>query len=202
MIHSSATMQKICAAGLAMLAACSFAAVGSAAAQADSLPAPGLVKVAASGEDAIAARILALVNQVRAAPRHCGAILYGAARPVVWNETLTRVARAHSEDMARRNYFDHDSPDGSTPSQRVRRAGYAYLGTAENIAAGQATADAVMADWVRSPQHCANLMDPEYTDMGIGVALDRNSRHGAYWTQVFGMPRAARIAPAVSRRRL
>src|SRR5471030_2018834 len=78
---------------------------------------------------------------------------------------LARAAHAHSEDMARNNYFGHDSRDGASPSDRVMRAGYDFRGTAENIAAGQMSLEAVMAGWVASPGHCANLMDAGYTEM-------------------------------------
>ena len=143
-------------------------------------------------EVGVASRMLALVNEARSHGRNCGAKFYPAARPVVWNEILARAARAHAEDMARNNYFGHDSLDGRSPSQRVESAGYDYRGTAENIAAGQMRPEAVMAGWISSPGHCANLMDAEYTDMGVALASNRRSQMGAYWAQVFGAPRATR----------
>ncbi len=149
-------------------------------------PAPGMDEVG------VASRVLALVNEARSRGRNCGATFYPAARPVVWNEILARAARDHAEDMARNNYFGHNSLDGRSPSQRVESAGYDYRGTAENIAAGQMTPEAVMAGWISSPGHCANLMDAEYTDMGVALASNRRSQMGAYWAQVFGAPRATR----------
>ena len=143
-------------------------------------------------EVALATRMLVLVNEARARGRNCGAQYFPAARPVVWNEVLARAARAHSEDMARNNYFGHDSRDGASPSDRVVRAGYDFRGTAENIAAGQMTPEAVMAGWISSPGHCANLMGAEYTDMGVALASNRRSQMGAYWTQVFGAPMTSR----------
>jgi uncharacterized protein YkwD len=143
-------------------------------------------------EISLATRMLVLVNEARARGRNCGAQFFPAARPVVWNAVLARAARAHSEDMARNNYFGHNSRDGASPSDRVVRAGYDFRGTAENIAAGQMTPEAVMAGWISSPGHCANLMDAEYTDMGAALASNRSSQMGAYWTQVFGAPMSSR----------
>ena len=147
-------------------------------------------------ETAISVRMLVLVNEARAKGRNCGGTFYPAAAPVRWNETLARAAREHSEDMAQHGFFGHASRDGTSPEARVERAGYDYRGTAENIAAGQMTPEAVMAGWVASPGHCANLMDADYTDMGVALASNRRSRMGAYWTQVFGAPRTARPAKA------
>jgi len=138
--------------------------------------------------------MLLLVNDARARGRQCGGQYFPAARPVVWNEALARAARAHSEDMARNSYFSHTSRDGRSPSDRVESAGYNFRGTAENIAAGQMTPEAVMAGWISSPGHCANLMDADYTDMGVALASNRHSQMGAYWTQEFGSPMKARPA--------
>jgi len=158
----------------------------------------------AQGQDdgGLASRMLWAVNETRAHGRNCGGTFFPATKPVVWNEALARAAQAHSEDMARNNYFGHESRDGATPSDRVMRAGYDFRGTAENIAAGQMTLEAAMAGWVSSPGHCANLMDADYTEMGAALASNRRSQMGAYWTQVFGVPRGARPAkPPVRVRR-
>ena len=103
---------------------------------------------------------------------------------------LTEVSRLHSEDMAHNNYFSHSGRDGSTLSQRVERAGYRYRANGENIAAeGQMNAKHAVAGWIKSPAHCANLMNPAYTDMGVAYAVNTSSEMGVYWTQVFGTPR-------------
>lgn len=138
----------------------------------------------------LAVRMLTMVNEARAQGRKCGAAYYPPSAPVRWNEVLARAARQHSEDMAGRDFFHHNSPDGSTPFMRVERAGYDYSGAAENIAAGQMTLEAVMAGWISSPGHCANLMSAEYTEMGAALASNRASSMGAYWTQVFASPRS------------
>ena len=140
-------------------------------------------------EQSAGLRLLDLVNQVRAAPRYCGSKEFSAARPVRWNEALAEASRQHSEEMAHDNYFSHAGRDGSQPSDRVERAGYRWRATGENIAAGQKSADDAMSAWIKSPAHCANLMNPAFTDMGAAFAVDPGSEMGVYWTQAFGAPR-------------
>jgi len=134
-------------------------------------------------------RVLDLVNQARATPRYCGNRAFDAARPVRWNGSLAEASRLHSEEMARYNYFSHSGRDGSAPAQRVERAGYRYRATGENIAAGQMQPEDAVAGWIKSPTHCANLMNPAYTEMGVAFAINANSAMGVYWTQTFGTPR-------------
>lgn len=148
-------------------------------------PRAGTVDV--SGQSA-GRRILDLINQARATPRYCGNELFHAAPPVRWHETLAESSLQHSEDMARHDYFSHSGRDGSQPWQRVERAGYSYSTTGENIAAGYKTPEDAVAGWVKSPGHCANLMNPEFTDMGAAVAVNRRSKMGLYWTQEFATP--------------
>ena len=134
-------------------------------------------------------RVLDLVNQARATPRYCGNRAFDAARPVLWNGSLAEASRLHAEDMARYNYFSHSGRDGSDPAQRVERAGYRWRSTGENIAAGQMKPEDAVAGWIKSPGHCANLMDPAFTEMGVAFAVDPRSEMGVYWTQSFGTPR-------------
>ncbi len=152
------------------------------------LAAPFAPKVAES-EEAVAEKTLMLANEARAVPRKCGARHYPAAPPLRWNEKLARAARSHAEDMARFSYFSHDGRDGSKPSQRSVRAGYKYRAIGENLAAGPVTAEDAVAGWIRSPGHCANLMSPAYTEMGVAFAVNKSSAMGVYWAQVFGSPR-------------
>jgi uncharacterized protein YkwD len=91
--------------------------------------------------------------------------------------------------MAHYNYFSHNGRDGSTPPERVLRMGYKFRATGQNIAAGQSTPEDAVAGWIKSPPHCANLMNPAYTEMGVAFAADRNSELGVYWAQDFGAPR-------------
>lgn len=134
--------------------------------------------------------ILDAVNRARATPRNCGSRHFDAARPLTWNRSLATAAQSHSSDMARKSYFSHQGTDGSEVSDRAKHAGYHYSGIGENIAAGQRTADEVMAGWLASPGHCANIMDRWFTEMGSAYALGGGGGNNhPYWTQVFGTPK-------------
>ena len=134
-------------------------------------------------------RVLDLVNQARATPRTCGNGAFDSARPLRWNNLLAKASQLHADEMARYNYFSHSGRDGSDPALRVERAGYRYGATGENIAAGLMKPEDAVAGWVKSPPHCANLMNPAFTEMGVAFAVDPGSKMGVYWTQVFGTPR-------------
>ena len=83
----------------------------------------------------------------------------------------------------------HEGRNGSTPGQRVTQAGYRWRAVGENVAAGQPTADAVMAAWLSSPGHCANIMNGQYTEMGIASAANERDKYGVYWTMSLAAPR-------------
>ncbi len=120
------------------------------------------------------AKVVELTNGERAA-NGCPAL---AA-----DDRLAAAARAHSADMAARNYFDHVSEDGRSFVDRVKAAGYPSPG-AENIAAGQRTAEAVVKGWMDSPGHRANILNCKLKALGVGMA--RGGSYGIYWTQNFG----------------
>lgn len=126
--------------------------------------------------------MLGAVNALRAEGRTCGGETFGPAEPLAWNGQLGAAAQRHSEDMAEHGHFSHTGTDGSSVGDRASAAGYEWRRVGENIARYQQTVGEVVADWAESPGHCANLMDPNYTEFGA-AELDR------YWTQVFGHPR-------------
>lgn len=95
---------------------------------------------------------------------------------------LRTAAREHSKDMHARHYFEHDSPDGTTPWDRIKAAGYSAPG-AENIAMGYATARAVIDGWMNSPGHRANILNCSLKAVGIGIEY---GQAGPWWTQDFG----------------
>ena len=98
-------------------------------------------------------------------------------------------ALAHATDMATHSLFAHEGRDGSSPADRATRAGYRWRSIGENIASGMTTPEAAVEGWLKSPPHCANLMAPQYTEMGIAFAVNRASKAGIYWGQLFGTPR-------------
>lgn len=134
-------------------------------------------------------RVLALVNAAREQARRCGRDRLDATGPVMLSPFLTAAAIAHSRDMAQRGSLGHPGSDGSTSAERVTRAGYAWRAAGENIAAGLRDADAVVEAWLDSPAHCATLMGPQFTEMGVAFALAPGKDPPIYWTQVFAAPR-------------
>jgi len=148
-------------------------------------PAPTPVPAPGTGLSATEQRILDLTNQARATARTCGATRYPAAAPLSWNANLATAARGHAADMATNNYFSHTSQDGRTFDVRIMNAGYVgYSSVGENIAAGQPTPDAVVAGWLTSPGHCANIMNARFKELGVGVG--NGGSYGTYWVQDFG----------------
>jgi uncharacterized protein YkwD len=135
-------------------------------------------------------RVLELTNQARAARRSCGSQAFDAAKPLRWSDKLAEASRRHAEDMAQHNYFSHGGRDGSSPAQRAQRTGYRYKSIGENIAAGRPMSpEEAVAGWLRSPGHCANLMNAGFTEMGAAFAVNDRSERGVVWAQAFGTPR-------------
>ncbi len=123
-------------------------------------------------------RVIELTNAQRAA---------AGCPPLAISPALMQAAAAHSQDMAARNYFSHIGPDNSTPSTRAVQSGFTpYTIIAENIAAGYATADAVVAGWMASPEHRGNILNCSLREIGVGYAHSESATFRDYWTQSFG----------------
>lgn len=148
--------RRLATAAICLLAACVAAAP------------PAMVGTGPANPAAATADFARVANQARV-EAGCSAL--------VWHAGVAGVAQGHSEDMHRRDYFDHESPEGRTPMQRVQAAGVGVMAVAENIAHGQATGQAVLRSWMDSAGHRRNLLNCEYTHHGVGLA-------GAYWTHV------------------
>ena len=118
-----------------------------------------------------------LVNQIREE---------NGLEPFVYNETLAETARAHSQDMIDRNFFDHTNPDGKSPFDRMRDNGLSYSMAAENIAVGYPSPEAVVEGWMNSEGHRANILG-NCEELGVGLAL--GGSYGYYWTQCFATVR-------------
>ena len=117
-------------------------------------------------------------------------------QPLQENPLLSRAAEKHAEDMWKQRYFGHTTPDGKTYVDRIESAGYLtpytgacdcsipcscepYYALGENIAKGQMTIEQVFADWMDSPSHRRNILQPEFTEIGVGL-------FGTLWVQTFG----------------
>ncbi|GHH92945.1 CAP domain-containing protein [Streptomyces capillispiralis] len=121
------------------------------------------------------ARVVELVNDER------GRV--GCA-PVKVNSALTEAAQKHSEDMAASGSMSHTGSDGSSPGDRITRAGYAWSTYGENVAYGYSTPEQAMAGWMSSPGHKENILNCAFKEIGVGLA-----QPGGYWTQDFGAAR-------------
>jgi uncharacterized protein YkwD len=143
-----------------------------------------------SQAQSLAARALELVNQVRVSGTRCGQRSFGPTSPVTLSATLATVALGHAADMAEHDYFEHEDLKGQSPAQRVRAAGYQEKLVGENIAYGPKSVDEVVQGWLDSPDHCENIMDPRFAQMGIAFATGQLSRRGLYWVQLLAAPRS------------
>jgi uncharacterized protein YkwD len=130
-----------------------------------------------------------LVNQARATTQKCGARTMPAVDPVAWDDDLAEAARLHAEDMAAKDYFEHDSLDGRSFVDRIEATAYDGYAGGENIAMGFQSPKDVLQGWLNSPGHCTNMMDPDFADMGLGFASRTDAGYTlatTYWVQDFG----------------
>lgn len=110
-------------------------------------------------------------------------------KPLTLNSDLTNAAQMKAKDMFAKDYWAHVSPDGTTPWVWIRDSGYNYLYAGENLARGFDTSADVVTAWMNSPEHRANMLSPNYTD--IGFAVKSGTLTGTYTTlvvQEFGSP--------------
>jgi len=125
-----------------------------------------------------------MLAQVNAARKRAG------LRPLRLSSDLDRAAQRHAEDMLARGYFSHKSPSGTTVRERSRAAGYVWRAIGENIAYGQTSVDEVVETWMDSPTHRKNILSPNFTELGVGLAMGRGTdgKHQVLWVQNFGAP--------------
>lgn len=103
--------------------------------------------------------------------------------PLTWNWEVARVARYKSSDMRNKNYFSHQSPTYGSPFSMLESFGVSYRSAGENIAAGQTNPEEVVKAWMNSEGHRKNIMNPAYTEIGVGYVS--GGSYGHYWTQMF-----------------
>jgi uncharacterized protein YkwD len=141
------------------------------------------------GLAAFEAEALRVVNQRRAAGASCGARgSFAPAGALTLNSKLTSAAFGHARDMADNNYFSHDSQDGRSMVDRDNATGYTWSTIGENIAAGYYSVQSVVDGWMSSDGHCANLMNPRFTEFGLACARNSASTYRIYWAQNLGRP--------------
>lgn len=115
--------------------------------------------------------VVRLVNEQR---------VQNGLKPLKENWELSRVARYKSQDMVDNRYFSHTSPTYGSPFQMIKDFGLSFRTAGENIAYGQRTPQAVVNAWMNSSGHRANILNPSYTQIGVGYVAK-----GHYWTQMF-----------------
>lgn len=115
--------------------------------------------------------VIRLVNEIRKE---------NGLKPLTHNWELSRVARFKSQDMKDNKYFSHTSPVYGTPFQMIKNFGISFRSAGENIAKGYSSPQAVVNGWMNSSGHRANILNANYTQIGVGYAAGGN-----YWTQMF-----------------
>lgn len=121
----------------------------------------------------MAKQVLELVNKERSKNN---------LSPLKLNASLSNIAQLKSEDMKNKNYFDHTSPTYGSPFDMMKQFNISYKYAGENIAKGQKTAEAVVNAWMNSEGHRKNILNANFTDMGIGYIKSNGT---TYWTQMF-----------------
>ena len=134
------------------------------------------------------AEFLALVNAARAKGAICGEVTRKSSKPLVWNDLLSLASLIHSSDMALNNFFDHSSPRTGTLRERIRGTGFQYEEAGENLAGGQTSIAKVVNDWLQSPSHCANMLNPEFKVMGVACKRNSAAYYKNYWTLEMALP--------------
>jgi len=145
--------------------------------------------------------ILDAINNARAEARDCndGRGIVGPSVALTWNDELYAAAYEHSNDLATSDTFSHDgsgtasdvtgSNNGNAShfNDRIRANGYTdYTLIGENIAGGLESIDLAVEAWLKSPAHCTNMMENEFTEIGVAVVVNPDSTYKFYWTQNFG----------------
>ncbi|MEV6849776.1 CAP domain-containing protein [Actinoplanes sp. NPDC051411] len=124
-------------------------------------------------------QILSLINGNRRAH---------GCRSVTLDRRLIEAANGHAADMARHDYFAHESRNGEGAGDRVTEAGYNWRHYGENIARGVDSAYEVVDGWMHSPEHRHNILDCSLDQMGVGVAIAGDRERTIYWVQDFATP--------------
>ncbi|RYY28143.1 MAG: CAP domain-containing protein [Sphingobacteriaceae bacterium] len=128
--------------------------------------------------------VLNRINEIRTKGCRCGRTFMPPVAPVIWNDQLTVAAAKHAQDMFNQHYFSHESRNGDHIQDRFQKAGYGTAGfrryvIGENIAQGQQSIEQVNQELFKSENHCKNLMNPAFKEVGVYV-------YNYYWVEDFG----------------
>lgn len=135
-------------------------------------------------------RAVEQLNALRRQPAQCAAS--GAeVQQLSWESRLAASAKEQARELAVQDRLSHVDSRNRGLGVRLRSVGYAAAGAGENLAAGQSDIGDALQAWLASPSHCANLMQPEYRDVGLACVQRRGSRYERFWVAHFGVPAAA-----------
>jgi uncharacterized protein YkwD len=135
-------------------------------------------------------QVLESINAARAVARKCGATDHPAAAPLKWQTQVEQAALAQAQYLQQNNLFTHTGANGSSVGDRVTATGYVWQTVGENIAAGYPDLTSVVQGWIDSPGHCVNVMNPNFTDLGVVVLQGTSSNtYRNYWAMVLARPR-------------
>jgi Uncharacterized protein with SCP/PR1 domains len=123
-------------------------------------------------------RVMAEINLLRSQGYQCGEDWMPPAGPLKWNKELYRVSNGYARYMSKYHHFDHIDLQGRDLGDRLNKQGYDWVKIGENLGMGYDDFFTVMDAWKESPSHCAMLMDPDMTEVGL-------SKHRKYWVQSF-----------------
>jgi len=129
------------------------------------------IPVYSAESTAYEAKVIELINNIRTS---------NGLRPFVHNWQLSRVARYKSRDMQELGYFSHTSPTYGSPFEMIKNFNISYSYAGENIAKGYSDPSSVVNGWMNSSGHRANILNPSFTQIGVGY-----EPNGNYWTQMF-----------------
>lgn len=104
-----------------------------------------------------------------------------------YNPILDQAAQSKADDMAKRNYWSHNTPDGKEPWTFIDNSGYQYYKAAENLAYGFTTSEAAIVGWMNSPSHRANVLDRDLVEVGFGIINVENFQNKGNETVVVAM---------------
>ncbi len=175
------TLPRPARAWMVCAVACGVASVTGCAPRTSTAPAPPspAAATAVPGVDALGNEIVARTNRERVSL---------GLEPLARSVALTRAAKLQASQMADRAKLAHELPGAAYPTldNRLAAVGYFMRASGENVAEGYPSPAAVVAGWMTSPGHRANIVSTNFTEMGAAVATAKNGRR--FYAQVFGAP--------------
>ena len=126
--------------------------------------------------------LIELHNQARQQGIKCGLLFKHKAPALEWSDLLANAAHKHSLEMVTLQRLTHISPSNQNAGDRINAVGYQWRSYAENLAKGVYTDASVFKLWINSPEHCNNIANAEYTEMGAAQV-------NGYWTALYAKPK-------------